>query len=130
MKKNRFKDRDVPIVVISFAEPRRLVPYQEYHQWPFVLLADPERKAYGYFSLTRLSWLQVFSLDTLKLYFHLLRSGKKIQNYGKDDYFQAGGDFLIDHRGNILFAYRSYDPSDRPSAARLLREIDEIGNRS
>ena len=49
-----FDRRGVAIVVISFAEPERLVHYQGYHNWPFVLLADPERAAYKSFNLKRL----------------------------------------------------------------------------
>lgn len=123
-----FDRRGVAIVVISFAEPGRLVHYQEYHNWPFVLLADPERAAYKSFNLKRLSWFRVFSLSTLRLYFKLLREGKKIQDYGSDDYYQAGGDFLLDCNGTILLAHRSKDPSDRPPAFRLLKEIDRIKN--
>jgi peroxiredoxin len=122
--KDRFEARGVSIVVISFAEPLRLAQYQEYHQWPFVILADPKRTAYNAFALNRLFWLQVFSPATLKLYWRLLREGKKREDYGKDDIYQGGGDFLIDRDGNLLFAHRSRDPADRPTAAKLLEIID------
>ncbi len=112
------------IVAVSFAAPERLVLYQQIHKWPFVLLADPDRSAYSYFGLKRLPWYRLLSLSTLKLYFHLLRRGRKIENYGKDDYYQAGGDFLIDRSGALLFAHRSQDPADRPSVNKLLEEID------
>ncbi|MDP2601027.1 MAG: SelL-related redox protein [Deltaproteobacteria bacterium] len=124
--KDQFEARGVSIVVISFAEPRRLAPYEAQHQWPFVLLADPKRTAYDAFTLKRLSWLQVFSLTTLKLYWRLLREGKKREDYGKDDIYQSGGDFLIDRDGNLLFSHRSQDPADRPTAAKLLEIIDRI----
>ena len=88
------------------------------------MLADPKRTAYKAFALGRLPWLSVFSPATLKLYLKLLRGGKRPENYGKDDYYQTGGDFLIDSAGNILFAYRSEEPSDRPAVAQLLQEID------
>jgi len=122
--KDVFDRRGVTIVVISFAEPERLAPYQEHHHWPFVLLADPKRIAYQAFALKRLSWFRVFSPSTLRLYFRLLREGKKLQSYGKDDYYQAGGDFLIDREGNILFAHRSQNPADRPPVEKLLEAID------
>ena len=80
--------------------------------------------SYQAFRIKRLSLLQVFSLPTLRLYFRLLREGKKFQNYGKDDYYQAGGDFLVDRKGNILFAHRSQDPADRPPIEKLLEAID------
>jgi len=115
----------VAVVVISFAEPKRLIPYQNRHQWPFVMLADPQRRAYQAFALKRLSWFRVFSPATLKLYFKLLREGKKMQNYGRDDYYQAGGDFLVDRQGNIIFAQRSENPADRPPVEKLLEAIDQ-----
>jgi len=127
--KSEFDRRGVVIIVISFAEPKRLAPYQKHHQWPFVMLADPKRIAYRAFALKRLSWLRVFSPSTLRLYFRLLREGKKLQSYGKDDYYQAGGDFLIDRDGNILFAHRSQDPADRPRPEQLLRAIDRTASK-
>lgn len=122
--KNEFDRRGVAIIVISFAEPERLAPYQEHHHWPFVVLADPKRIAYQAFALKRLSLFRVFSPTTLKLYFKLLREGKKLESYGRDDYYQAGGDFLIDREGNILFAHRSQNPADRPPVENLLNAID------
>lgn len=123
-RKNEFDRRGVAVIVISFAEPERLAPYQEHHHWPFVLLADPNRIAYQAFTLKRLSLFRVFSPSTLKLYFKLLRAGTPLQNYGRDDYYQAGGDFLIDRVGNILFAHRSRNPADRPAVEKLLEAID------
>ena len=124
--KDRFEARGVSIIVISFAEPERLAQYEAQHQWPFVVLADPNRTAYDAFALKRLSWLQVFSPATVKLYWRLLREGKKREDYGKDDIYQSGGDFLIDRDGNVLFSHRSQDPADRPKAAELLEIIDRI----
>jgi hypothetical protein len=121
-----FDRRGVVIAVISFAEPAKLVGYQEHHQWPFMMLADPERRAYHAFALRRLSWFQVFSPAALKLYWKLLRGGMKPEHFEGDDIYQSGGDFLIDGNGNILFAHRSQDPADRPSAVKLLQAIDSV----
>ena len=123
--KNEFDQRGVTVAVVSFAEPAKLVPYQKHHQWPFTILADPQRVAYRKFALNRLSWFHVFSPATLKLYWKLLREGMKREDYGRDDIYQSGGDFLLDRDGNILFAHRSQNTSDRPSASRLLHVIDE-----
>ena len=124
--KNEFDRRGVAVAVVSFAEPAKLVPYQEHHQWPFPILADPQRVAYRKFALKRLLWLQVFSPATLRLYWKLLREDMKREDYGRDDIYQSGGDFLLDRDGNILFAHRSQNPSDRPSALHLLQVIDQL----
>jgi len=90
------------------------------------MLADPQRKAYEAFALKRLSWFQVFSLAALILYWKLLRGGMQRGRYDGEDIYQSGGDFLLDHGGNILFAHRSQDPADRPSAVKLLQAIDSV----
>lgn len=124
--KDEFDRRRVGIAVVSFAEPARLIHYQERHRWPFAILADPQREAYKAFALSRLSWFRVFSPTTLKLYWTLWRKGMKLDTNAGDDIYQAGGDFLLDREGNILFAHRSQDPADRPAATKLLEEIDRI----
>jgi peroxiredoxin len=126
--KSEFDRRGIAIAVVSFAEPARLVLYQEHHKWPFTMLADPHRVTYQEFALKRLSWLEVFSPATLKMYWKLLRQGMKRAAYGKDDIYQSGGDFLLDRQGNIVFAQRSQDPADRPSAPRLLQVIDDVAS--
>lgn len=122
--KSEFDRRGICVVVISFAEPAKLVHYQEHRRWPFTILADPKRVAYHAFALGRLSWYRVFSPATLKLYWDLRRNGMKQEAYVGDDIFQAGGDFLLDRSGKILYAHRSKEPADRPSVTALLREID------
>ena len=124
--KAEFDLRGVSIVVVSFAERSKLVYYHEKHQWPFTILADPKRTAYQAFALKRLAWWQVFSAATLKLYLRLFCEGMKREDYGKQDIYQSGGDFLLDRGGNILFAHRGQDPADRPSAEKLLLEIDRV----
>src|SRR4030095_15139142 len=88
------------------------------------MLADPKRISYQAFGLKRLSWFRVFSPSTLTLYVRLLREGKKLQSYGKDDYYHARGDFLVDRQGNFCFAPGSRDPADRPALEKLLKAID------
>jgi len=124
VSKPEFDRRGISIAVVSFAEPSKLVSYQERHQWPFAMLADPERRAYQAFDLKRLSWFRVFSPATLMLYIKLLRDGMKRGPYAGDDIYQSGGDFLINREGRLLYAHRSQDPADRPTAQSLLRAID------
>ena len=122
--KSEFRRRNIDIVIVSFAEPLILIPYLNLHEWPFTLLADPERKLYQAFDLKEIPWRKVFSPATLKLYLKLFRKGLHLQDYGKEDIYQAGGDFLLDRAGNVLFAHRSEDPADRPSVAGLLKAMD------
>jgi peroxiredoxin len=125
-QKAQFDQRGASIVVVSFAEPAKLASYHERHPWPFTILSDLARDGYREFALKRLSWWRVFSPATLMLYWRLRRSGAKAEAYGeKDDIYQSGGDFILDHDGRLLFAHRSREPADRPAVSRLLETIDE-----
>ena len=42
--------------------------------------------------------------------------------------FQLGGDFVIDARGRLAYAYRSAEPTDRPAVAELLKAIRAAGD--
>ena len=84
------------------------------------MLADPKRIAYQAFGLKRLSWFRVFSPSTLTLYIRLLRTGKKLQSYGKDDYYQAGGDFLVDHE--VIFFRTSESGPGGPAGPRKIAQ--------
>lgn len=124
--KTQFERYGVKVVVISFAKPDGLFRYQNDHHWPFTVLADPDRIVYKAFDLPRLSWWRVFSPRTLALYARLMREGKRRQDYGREDIQQAGGDFLVDRQGHILYAHRSRDPADRPEAEKLLEEVKKV----
>jgi hypothetical protein len=123
--KSEFEKRGVSILIVSFAEPAKLLPYQLRHQWPFTILADPQRTAYRAFSLKQLSFWQVFSSSTLVRYLQLFREGRRLPRYEKADIYQSGGDFILDREGNIVFAHRGRNPADRPSAPELLNAIDQ-----
>lgn len=112
-------------MVVSFGDPKRLRFYQEQLRWPFPILADPSREVYSQFRLARLPWYRLYDWRTLKTYGRLLWKGRQLQDFGKDDIFQAGGDFLVDARGRILFAHRSHDPADRPSLENLQTAIEQ-----
>jgi len=127
--KDEFACKGIAIAVVSFAAPGRLASYQRMHQWPFPILADPERAAYRYFELERLPWHRVFSPSTIKFYAGVLLKGRKIENYGRDDYRQSGGDFIVDRTGKILFAHRSHDPADRPTVQALLAAVNKMQRR-
>jgi peroxiredoxin len=122
--KDEFDKRGVSVAVVSFAEPDNLARYQKQHQWPFLMLADPDRVAYRAFTLKRLSWFQVFSFSTLRFYLRMLGQRRQRQDWGKDDIYQGGGDFLLDRNGNVFFAHRGQDPADRPEVFELVRAVD------
>lgn len=94
------------------------------HTWleetcsPFRLLLDPERKVYQAYGLER-SFFRSWNIRTLLTYVKLLASGRKWRGI-QGDSAQLGGDFILDPHGKIHLAYRSHDPTDRPTVHDLL----------
>src|SRR5262249_53760626 len=111
------------VLVVSFTEPRRVAAYLERHPLPFPVVADPSQAAYQGLGLGRTSWATFFRGGVLARYLRLLFRGWLPSSSEGEDVLQLGGDFVLDGRGRLVYAYRSAEPTDRPPAADLLRAL-------
>jgi hypothetical protein len=119
-----FAERAVDVVVVSFATPERLRPYQEIKQWPFRMYADPDRAVYRAFELGRLPWWKLFGPRVVFKYLKLLWKGGRLQRTHGDDIAQGGGDFLVAANGDVFYEFRSDDPADRPTVETLKAAVE------
>jgi peroxiredoxin len=58
-------------------------------------------------------------------YVRLLTAGRKYRGI-QGDSAQLGGDFIVDTNGIVRLAYRSHDPTDRPSVDDLLNLLQQL----
>ena len=58
-------------------------------------------------------------------YVRLLIAGRKWRGI-QGDSAQLGGDFIVDTNGILRLAYRSHDPTDRPSVDDLLNLLQQL----
>lgn len=116
------------VVVISFGSTFGAQAWLEETEARFTLLLDPSRAAYAAYgleySLTR-SW----SAKVWLAYARLMLSGRKWRGI-QGDSGQLGGDFIVDSSGVVRFAYRSLDPTDRPSISQLLAALKAVAKPS
>ncbi len=91
-----------------------------------MFLLDPERETYQTYGLGR-SLLRSWGPKTIWRYIQLLLAGRKWKGI-QGDSTQLGGDFLIDKNGNIQLAYRSNDPTDRPTTENILNIIETLSH--
>ncbi len=110
--------------MVSFAPSKALLPYARDLRIPFPLLSDPERGAYKAYGLRKGSFWTIFGPKTTWEYVKLISHGRRFRVIQADP-FQLGGDFVIDGQGIVRFAYRSEEPTDRPSMDRLLQTVRE-----
>ena len=116
-----FEALNTRIVVVSFGKPEQARAWLDQTNVPFILLLDPERKAYRAYGL-EYSLLRSWRLNVWQRYAQLILSGRKWRGI-QGDSGQLGGDIIVDSTGRILLAFRSRDPTDRPDIQSLLAAL-------
>jgi len=93
---------------------------------PLPTVCDPDRDAYRYFGLDRGRLSMFFRWGVLSRYLRLIFAGwRPHRGEVGEDMLQLGGDFLLSADRDLLFAHRSNDPADRPTAIYLLDQIQQ-----
>jgi AhpC/TSA antioxidant enzyme len=114
------------VVAVSMGPPEGVARYSAEHRLAVPLFADPERKLYAALGAGRTSWGRLLRPGLVWKYLRLIVRGWKVRRVPEgEDALQLGGDFLFVGDRQLRWAYRSTDPTDRPSVAELLRVVDE-----
>lgn len=121
---SELREAGAQVAVVSFAQGKALEHYARGLDLPFPVLSDPDREAYRAYGLEKGSVWRIFGPRTIWAYVALIARGRLFRGIQADP-FQLGGDFVIDAGGVVRFAYRSAEPTDRPSAERLLEAARE-----
>jgi peroxiredoxin len=118
------------VFVVSQARPEALAASLREQPLPFPAVGDPERAAYRAFGLERTSWGTILSPGVVLRYGRLLfRGWRPRQGTEGEDVLQLGGDFVLDGAGRMAYAYRSAEPTDRPSADALVQAVRDVSAR-
>ncbi len=117
----KFESLNARVVIISFGSALGAQTWLQETGAPFTLLLDPERAAYSAYGLEH-SWTRSWGMRVWLRYAQLLLAGRPWRGI-QGDSGQLGGDFIVDTNGIIRLAYRSHDPTDRPSVSQLLADL-------
>ncbi len=122
-----FQKRDCGIVAVAQGVPGVLKMFLGHHPLNFPIFSDAPRAVYKAFGLERIRRRVFFRPSVIWGYVKLIFRGGKVRwPFAGEDVRQLGGDFLLDRNGEILWAYRSENPMDRPSAEDLLKEVERL----
>jgi peroxiredoxin len=113
------------VLLISFSSRGFARAWSEEVCSAFRLLLDRERATYGAYGLES-SISRSWSLKVIKSYVQLMRGGREWRGI-QGNSAQLGGDFIIDAHSVVRLAYRSRDPTDRPSIQQLLAVLRQLG---
>ena len=121
---DRFRQAHCGVLVISQGRPEVLTHFVKKTPLPFPVVGDPERAAYRAFGLER-TWWWTFLLPWVWWgYIVRIVTGTPVRlPYRSEDVTQLGGDFLLDQSGNVLWQFRSKDPTQRPTVDAMLRAV-------
>ena len=112
------------MLAVSFTRADKAVAYLEKHPLPFPVVVDPSLAAYRAFELGRTSWRRILKPRVVAGYLRKMAGGwMPAKPQEGEDVMQLGGDFVLDGRRRLVYAYRSADPADRPTPEALLLAV-------
>ena len=123
-----FRPFNVNVIVVTFGAAPLARAWLEQTSAPFAVWLDPDRAAYRAYELDR-SLVRSWGPKTIWTYTKLMLRGRRWRGI-QGDSGQLGGDFVVDSSGHLRLAYRSRDPSDRPSVGELLEVFRQLDSRS
>ena len=112
------------VLAVTLSQPKVVAAYLKENPWPFPVVCDPERTAYARFALARTPWTSFLRPTVIAGYLSLIFQGWKPRapNAGEDP-MQLGGDFILDEKQHLLYAYRSKTATDRPDVQVLIEKL-------
>ena len=112
------------VLAVHAAPPGTAAAYLARHPLPFPAVSDPTAAAHRAFGLGRTSWREFLRPAVLGRYLALMfRGWLPAAKAAGDDLLQLGGDFVLDGRGRLAYAYRSRTPTDRPPAGEVVEAV-------
>ena len=112
------------VAVISFGTFQGAITWLQETAVDFDLFIDPQRKAYRAYGLER-SLIRAWGPKVWINYASLMLSGREWRGI-QGDSAQLGGDFIVDKEGIVRLAYRSHDPTDRPSIDKMISILQRL----
>ncbi len=113
------------IAVVTFTDPAHLAAYVEHLGVSFPVVTDVDRELYRALGIERGTRRQVWSLGTLRKYWQLLRSGKRLQR-SHEDIRQLGADVIVAPDGTIVEVFTPATPDARPTVDDLLAALARV----
>ncbi len=112
------------IVAVSFGTPYWANAWLEETQAPFPVWLDVEKQSYELYGMTS-SALRAWGIRNLWYYAQAIAKGEQLKEH-RGDTSQMGGNFIVDQKGIVQFAYPSKNPTDRPQISQLLNTLRQL----
>lgn len=121
-RRAEFETFNTRLLAVTFEPEWRVHEYRQREHIDVPMLRDPRREAYRTFGIQRATLPGVFAPRTIWYYITQIGRGR-LPRFARADWYQLGGDVLVDEAGEAVWVYRSREPADRPSMNTVLNEI-------
>jgi peroxiredoxin len=121
---DEFRDAGAEVLAISQAKPEQLAAFLKRQPQSFPMVCDPDRVSYREFGLDRTQFWSFFRPRVIWEYLKMMAQGHRVRlpNQG-EDVMQLAGDFVLNRRGEIIFAHRDRTSTDSAKPERLLQAV-------
>uniref|UniRef100_A0A8C7JZE8 Uncharacterized protein n=2 Tax=Oncorhynchus TaxID=8016 RepID=A0A8C7JZE8_ONCKI len=117
------------VLVVSFGCREGAQIWLDQTGCKYDMLLDPERKIYKAFGLGS-SYSNVMNFDSLLQYAEYVVLGQEFPDIPPrflEDFYQMGGDFVLDEGGTVILSHPCKNPMDRPEVAQMVATISSVG---
>ena len=120
---DRIKNLGLRVKVVTFDADFLALAYIESTKLEWPLLQDSDQKLYQAYGMLQGSWWSLYGIPSIWKYLKLIARGRTPGKPGRD-WWQLGGDILIDPQGIVRVQHISSGPHDRPSVDSLLAVVE------
>jgi len=111
------------VVVVAAGSPAGAIDWKRETGVQCSIYVDQNRQLYKIFNLDE-SISKVWNMKTMVYYAEQMAARRSLhQVVSGDNIHQMGGDFILNNKCELIFAYRSQTPPDRPTVEQLEQEM-------
>ena len=124
-KVEELKGRGCKVVIVAAGTKESGTKWQKDYRLPFPLIVDPGWKLYR--RLGRKRSAKIWEIATIVSYSEYKLAGiPPTSAYEGDDLHLLAGDYIVDDKGKLLFAYPTKTSNDRPTLEQLVTALDDL----
>ena len=121
-QQERLDELKINVKIVAFDDEFMAKAYTQQTDLLWPILLDHDRKLYAAYGMEKGTWWDIYNPVSIVRYIGLLLRGRSIGKPGSD-WFQMGGDVLIDPNDIVRLQHVSTNPHDRPSVRAVLDTV-------
>ena len=124
LQQGRLDELNIEVKIVAFDDDFMAQAYVDQTELDWPILLDRHRELYAAYSMGKGSWWSIYNPVSVLRYMGLILRGCDFGKPGSD-WFQLGGDVLIDPHGIVRLLHASSNPHDRPQVSEIFETVTQ-----